>query len=32
MEVDREEDVAKCQQADERERRGEQTMEEEEEE
>lgn len=31
MEVDREEDVAKCRQADERDRRGEQTMEEEEE-
>jgi hypothetical protein len=28
MEVDREEDVAKCKQADERQRRGEQTMEE----
>ncbi len=32
IEVDREEDVAKCKQADERQRRGEQTMEEEEEE
>jgi hypothetical protein len=31
MEVEREEDVAKCRQADERDRRGEQTMEEEEE-